>query len=185
MTLFSDFSWQRLLVDLVGYAAILFSILSFQQRTQTKIAIFQGASNLFWLTHMFLLGATAGALLNLVGLLRGILFAFREKHAWARRKIWYAILLLLIAGVTAFSWIRGDGPKALLPALAMAVTTFSLSLRDPAKVRTWSSLSSPLWIAYSILAGSLPSIMAELFNLTSIFVGKLRLDRKKKETVEK
>lgn len=181
MALFSDFSWQRLLIDLVGYAAILVSVISFQQKTQTRIAILQGTSNLFWMTHMFLLGATAGALLNLVGLLRGLLFTFRDKHAWARRKIWYAVLLLLIAGVTAFSWVSGDGPKALLPALAMAVTTFSLSLRDPAKVRTWSSLSSPFWIIYSILAGSIPSIVAELFNLASIFVGKLRLDREKKE----
>ena len=184
MTLFSAFTWERFLIDLLGYAAIAFSVISFQQKTQTRIAVFQGGSNLFWATHMLLLAAYAGALLNLVGLLRGILFALRGKHAWARRKIWQVLLLVLIGAATAFSWVTGDGAKALLPACAMAITTFSLALRDPARVRAWTSLSSPLWIAYSALAGSIPSIVAELFNLTSILVGKLRLDRKKENTKE-
>ena len=177
---FKNLTWQRLVIDLLGYTAILFSILSFQQRTQKRIAVFQGTSNLFWMTHMFLLSALAGGLLNLVGLLRGILFSLREQHAWARKKWVHALLLTLIAGVTAFAWISGDGPKALLPAAAMAVTTFSLSLKDPAKVRLWTTLSSPLWIVYSIFAGSIPSVVAEILNLTSIAVGILRLDRKKK-----
>lgn len=178
---FANLTWQRLVIDLLGYIAILFSILSFQQKTQTRIAIFQGSSNLFWTTHMFLLAAFAGGLLNLVGLLRGILFSLREKHEWARKKWIHILLLALIAGVTAFAWISGDGPKALLPALAMAVTTFSLSLKDPSKVRLWTTLSSPFWIVYSVLAGSIPSVVAEIFNLTSIAIGMLRLDRKKKE----
>lgn len=178
---FKNLTWQRILIDLLGYTAILCSVLSFQQKTQRRIAILQGTSNLFWMTHMFLLSALAGGLLNLVGLLRGILFSLREKHAWARKKIWYFVLLSLIAGVTVFSWISGDGPKALLPAVAMVITTFSLSLEDPAKVRLLSSLSSPPWIVYSVFAGSIPSIVAELLNLGSILIGILRLDRKKKE----
>ena len=178
---FQNLTWQRLVIDLLGYIAILFSILSFQQRTQARIAIFQGTCGLFWATHMFLLSAYAGGLLNLVGCLRGVLFSLREKHEWARRKWIHVLILALIAGVTAFSWVSGDGPKALLPAAAMVSTTFSLSLRDPAKVRSWGALSSPFWIAYSALAGSIPSIVAEILNLTSIAVGILRLDRKKKE----
>ena len=178
---FNNLTWQRFFIDLLGYIAILFSIVSFQQKTQRKIAILQGTSNLFWMTHMFLLSAVAGGLLNLVGLLRGILFSLRETHEWARRKWVHVLLLTLIAGVTVFSWISGDGPKALLPALAMAITTFSLSLENPARVRLLSIFSSPCWIVYSVLAGSIPSVVAEILNLTSIAVGMLRLDRKKKE----
>ncbi len=170
----SDFI--ELVAQAIGVAAAFFGIFSFQQKERGKILIWQIINNVLWTAHMLLLGAVAGGLLNAIGIFRGIVFYFREERKWAQSNAWYFIFCALFAAVSAFSWMMGDGALALLPMLGMFFTTVSLALRDPFHVRFVSFFSSPCWLSYNAVKGSIPGVCTETFLIVSITVGILRLD---------
>ncbi len=163
----------------IGVIAALFGIFSFQQKKRGGILLFQIINNVFWTVHMFMLGAWAGGALNAIGIFRGIVFFYRADKRWAQSKAWYAVFALLFAGASAVSWMQGDGALALLPLAGMLFTTVSLAETDPFRVRLISFFSSPCWLTYNIIKGSIPGACTEMFLMISIIVGVLRHDRKR------
>lgn len=174
--LFPSLDPTYLIAQALGVVAALFGIFSFQQKKRGGILVFQIVNNVFWTVHMFMLGAWAGGALNAIGILRGIVFFFREDRKWAQSKVWYAVFSLLFAGASAFSWVQGDGALALLPLAGMLFTTFSLAEKDPFRVRLISFGSSPCWLTYNLIKGSIPGACTEIFLICSIIIGILRHD---------
>ena len=173
-----------LFAQLIGVVAAFCGIFSFQQKERGKILIWQIINNVLWTVHMFMLGAIAGGVLNAIGIFRGVVFYYRADRKWAQSNLWYVAFCALLTASAAFSWGMGDGPLALLPFLGMLFTTVSLGLRDPFHVRVVSFFSSPCWLIYNVINGSVPGVCTETFLIVSIIVGVLRLDlpklRKKK-----
>ena len=160
----------------IGGIAAAFGIFSFQQKRRGGILLFQIVNNVFWTVHMFMLGAWAGGALNAIGIFRGIVFYFREDKKWARSKAWYAVFCAAFAFASLVSWMQGDGALALLPLTGMVFTTFSLAETNPFRVRVISFFSSPCWLTYNIIKGSIPGACTEIFLIVSIFIGILRHD---------
>lgn len=165
------------LVQGIGIVATVFGLLSFQQKTQKRIVFFQLLCNVLWTTHFFLLpNALAGAMLNSIGVLRGIVFYFRTDKKWAQSPVWYGVFSALFIGAAIFSWLGGDGAWALLPMMGMLCTTVSLALHNPFHVRVVSFFSSPCWMTYNAFHGSLPGVLTEALMICSIITGILRID---------
>ena len=59
----------------VGVAALIIAMLSFQQRTQKKIVLYQLVSSVLFTAHFFMIGAYVGSLLNFIGIFRAAVFA--------------------------------------------------------------------------------------------------------------
>lgn len=169
----------------IGIVGAILGVASFQRKTQQGIVLFQLSGNVMWTLHFLLLGAAAGGILNGIAILRGVVFYFRAERKWAASPVWYAVFIAMFTGAAIFSWWQGDGALALLPLGGMIFTTVSLALRDPFLVRVVSFGSSPCWLTYNIINFSIPGIATEIFAMTSIIVGVLRIDlprmRKKKE----
>lgn len=166
-----------LIAQAIGVVAALFGIFSFQQKKRGNILVFQIVNNIFWTVHMFMLGAWAGGALNAIGIFRGIVFYYRADKKWAQSKLWYAVFALLFAGASAVSWVQGDGALALLPLAGMLFTTVSLAETDPFRVRLISFGSSPCWLIYNLIKGSIPGVCTETFLICSIIIGIIRHDR--------
>ena len=160
----------------IGVVASILGISSFQMKTQKGIVLLQTMGSALWSVHFLLLGAAAGCMLNAIAILRGIVFYFRTDRKWAAHSAWYAVFIAMLFGAMVFSWVQGDGAKALLPFCGMIATTVSLALRDPFRVRAVSFLSSPCWLVYNIINFSIPGILTEVFAMCSIIVGILRID---------
>lgn len=160
----------------IGLLAAVAAFISFQQKKRTGIVIFQCVSGLLWTIHMFLLGAFFGAALNVVAALRCVIFAMRENHPFARGKIWYVIFCVMIVGLSVPSLVIDREWQAVFPLAAMILTTFSLNLDDPFRVRFFTFFSSPCWIVYNVLYLSVAGILSEIVNMTSIILGILRID---------
>ena len=174
----------ELFAQAVGICATVLAIISFQQKTQKRIVFFQLLNNVLWTAHFLMLGAWAGGILNAIGIFRGLVFVHRTDKKWAQSPVWYGVFSLAFIGAAIFSWHQGDGALALLPMAGMLFTTVSLALRNPFRVRVVSFFSSPCWLTYNVIKGSLPGAFTEVFMMCSIIVGILRIDlpnmRKKK-----
>ncbi|MBE6588581.1 MAG: YgjV family protein [Ruminococcaceae bacterium] len=172
-----------LIAQIIGVFAAFFGIFSFQQKSRSGILIWQIINNVLWTVHMFLLGAFAGGMLNAIGIFRGIVFYFRKDQGWAQSNVWYAVFCALFAAASVFSWIQGEGALALLPMAGMFFTTFSLAQKDPFRVRLLSFFSSPCWLTYNIIKGSIPGAATETFLICSIVIGILRHDLPRRRKV--
>lgn len=166
----------NIVIQIIGIAAMLFSVFSFQMNKHKHIMIMQIlATTLFGLQY-FLLGAYTGMAVDIVATLRGIVFYHRDKE-WAKSNIWIVVFIILFILSGFLTW---QGPSSLLMTSAMILNTFSFSFTKPKLVRSTILISSPLVLIYNILTGSIGGIINEVCVELSSIIGLLRYDIKRK-----
>lgn len=166
-----------ILAQIVGIIAGALCILSFQQNKHKNIIALQLSGGIAFTIHFILLGAYTGAAMNLIDILRSIVFINRGKK-WADHIWWVFVFSGLCVLSCILTWI---GPLSLLPMGAMILTTISFYLQSPKLVRRVALPASPLWIIYNIATKSLGGIITEAFNICSIIIAMFRHDFKSKE----
>ena len=62
-----------------GLVAMFFHIFSYQQKTPRGVIVFQMFSSILFSVNYLLLGALVGMCMNIIGLMRAIVYANREK----------------------------------------------------------------------------------------------------------
>lgn len=167
----------EILGQIIGILALIVTIVCYQFNTQKKILISQIAASCLFILNLALLGAISGALLNVHGICRALVYYQKEKHKWARSPLWVIFFILAAVGITVAtyqSWVD------ILPLIGTVFTTIALSMTDAAKIRLLTLPSPPCWLTYHLLNGNIGGTLNEVFVIGSIVVGMLRLDRKKK-----
>lgn len=112
----------------------------------------------------FLLGAYTGLALDIVGVLRDVVFYNKDKK-WASSNWWtvFWAAAMIVVGIFMYqNWM------SLFMMAAMALNTVLFSFTKPKLV-------------YNILTGSIGGVINELFTEISSVVGIIRYDIKKKD----
>lgn len=169
----------------IGVAAMLFNILSYQQKTSKGVIIMQLFGGALFSVNFFMLGATVGGILNIIAVFRAIVFANKEKFK-AESKAWLFVFVGLfvasyILTFTAFGkpFTVTSAVLELLPVIAMTATTISFRLNTASVIRKFGLISSPSWLIYNICNFAVGAIVCEAVSLISIFIGMIRFDIKK------
>ena len=175
----------ELFAQAVGIFAMVFNILSYQQKTQKRVIAFQLMGGALFSVNFFLLGAMVGGILNVVAAIRAVAFLQKEKlHTdhWAWLLGFTAVYFLsYLLTFTVFGKPATPGNLILeiLPVIGMIATTVSFRFTDARTIRRFGLISSPCWLVYNIANFSLGAICCEVLSLCSIFIGMARLDRRK------
>lgn len=159
--------------QIVGVFALLVAIYSFQQKERKGILFFQTISCILFMAHFLLLGAYTGAVFNLIGLARCLVFYHRGQKAWASSPVWLVAFFVVITVAVAATW---DNIYSLFPTIAMYFTTVSLWVSKARLVRLLSFPSSPLWLVYNIANRSYAGMLTESFVMVSILIAIIRFD---------
>ena len=175
----------------VGVIALIFAIISFQQKTQKKIVFIQLISSTLFSVHFYLLGAYVGCLLNIIGIFRAAIFMNKDKK-WAKNKfwLWFFIAVSVLAGVTTMdgdlnllTWNIDFGAIhtyfAFLPMIGMILTSVAFWVENAKTVRRISFPSSPCWMIYNAYNRSWAGVATEMFVMCSIIIGMIRYDRRR------
>ncbi|MBR5236903.1 MAG: YgjV family protein [Clostridia bacterium] len=165
-----------MIAQILGIFGFILSVLTYQQNTHKRIVAVQLAAGICFTTHFYLIEAYTGALLNAIGVLRSLVYLFKDKK-WAASNLWIVFFSLLCTGACIYTW---SGVLSLLPAIAMIFTSVAFGVNNPKLTRQLSFPSSPLWLIYNLINRSYGGVLTEVFNIVSILVGMLRFDRKKK-----
>ena len=174
-----------LVTQLVGIAAMIVAIATYQFKSPKAIAVIQLCSSLLWFIQFMMLGAYVGALLNIIAILRSVVYSNRERFH-AERKIWIFIFtaLAVIPYILTFT-LFGKEPTffhliiEFFPLIGVTAFNIGYYLNDSGKFRICSLVSSPVWMVYDIVSKSVGGTVCEIFSLCSIIIGMLRYDRKK------
>lgn len=177
---------RELIAQIIGIVAMVFIIFSYQGKKQSSVITMQLVGSLFFGVNYLLLGAYVGALLNVMGVVRAVVFLFKEKLRADKWPWLVGFSLCYIATYVLNFTVLGKAPTVfnllieLLPVVGMVALNIGYMLKDAADVRKCGLVSSPAWLIYNIVIGSWGAILCEVFSLISIVVGIWRLDRKKK-----
>ncbi len=172
--------------QIISLAAMACAIFSFQMKKQKYLILLQLFAGALFSTSYFMLGAIVGGLLNIVAVIRAVVFLFCKKlnpshPAWlfgftAVYLIFYALSFALFGTEP----ILLNFIVELLPIIAMTVSHIGFMSAKPRIVRRLGLAASPMWIIYNIYYVSIGAIICEIITLCSICIGMLRHDRKKK-----
>ncbi len=162
-------------MDIVGQIlsiiGMVLTIASFQMKTRKQIILFQTAGSTFFLLSYLLLESWPAVYLNVVFLIRNIVFYFGKDKRWAQHKIWLAVLLcaVVVAGSIGFrSWLD------ILPIIGSVFGTVAMYMKNANMLRLLKLGDSPCWLIYNCTVPSTGGIICEVFNMISIVVGLIR-----------
>ena len=99
--------------QIVGIFAMAFNIWSYQQKQQRFIIALQLVGSLLFTVHFFMLGAYMGGLLNAVGMIRAIVFLYKDKLK-SEHFLWLVgfILVYILSYVLTFTLLgKAFSPK--------------------------------------------------------------------------
>ena len=149
----------------IGAMLALFSI--YQQKTRKGILISKLSADICWVIHYLCIGGTAGAIPNLVGIFRELVFVNRKKHKWANYIFWPAVFILinLCLGIRTFS-----SPINILPIAASALVTVLLWIDNPLLTKLMSIPVCTAFMIYDFHIGSYIGIINEAISILSIII---------------
>ena len=155
------------ILSIIGMALTVFS---FQMKTKKQILMMQTAGSAFYLVSYFLLQSWAAVLLNVVFLIRNIVFYFKDKK-WASHCIWLYVILLLvvIAGALGYqTWWD------LVPIVGSIFGTIAAYMKRENLFRIFKLGDAPCWLIFNISIPSIGGIIGDSINVISITVGLIR-----------
>lgn len=166
---------QQLIGQALGILATIITVISYQMNTKKSLLLVQTAATTCTCLAYFFLGAASGFALNVVCIIRNIVFYFQKDSG----KV-HTISSLLLAGAMvvlgALSW---QGPVSLLIISALAANTIFMSFGNPQLLRKSILGTSSLVLLYNVFVFSLGGIANEGLSIVSSVVGILRFRREK------
>lgn len=166
----------------IGIVAMAINILSFQQKEQRKLIIMQFFGASLFALNMFMIGAVVGGFLNLIGAVRAIVYANKQKFH-AENKLWLVFFISAYLASYALTFtVFGKEPTAVnlivefLPIVGMTASNFGFFFKNASTVRKLGLVSSPSWLTYNIVNFALGGIICEILCMISIIIGIIRLD---------
>lgn len=172
---FKELGTLGVIAQMMGVLAAVCEFVAYQQKTQKGVMLVQIFSSIFWIIHMFMLGAPGASIMNFIMLTRAIVYSFRSEKKWAQSNWWYAVFI--VAGLLGcwFAWAQGD-KFVLLQFCAMVISTVAYSLTNAFHLRLMSISIVPFYMSYNIIYGSIAGIITECANFISLVSAMLRID---------
>ena len=161
---------RNLTAQILGFIAMGIAISMYQFRKHRTILILMSVCSLVWSLHFACLGLFTPVGMNMINVLRGIVYSFREKK-WAQNIVIPAVFIVLCAGSVVFTW---ESMWSILPFIASIFATIANWQKN---TRLLKYLSIPVcicWFVYNIKNGSIAGTLNETFALISIFVYLIR-----------
>lgn len=142
--------------------------LLYQQKNRKNILLCKLSADILWIAHYYCIGAVAGIIPNLTGVLRELVFINRKAKKWANSPLWvvFFILLNFILGIILSfkNWFD------IIPIAASSLVTIALWLDNPNLTKTLSAPVSASFLIYDIFVSSHMGVINESISLISIMI---------------
>lgn len=181
----------ELVANIIGIIAVAVFLLSYLQKKRKAIIALNALSRCLYIIQYILLGAFAGAVLDIAGTISSLLAqkkntAFVQKHL---RLVLTAVNLLIVGAGIATIFITANGESVLkwstlidfLPIAGVLLHTGAFWIDDEKIIRRVSMAGSPFWFAYNLISKAYGSCVGDLLSMVSIGISMFRYDRKKKQ----
>ena len=164
-----------------GIAAFIIAFLAYQAKTSKKLLMVQTGAIICFCIHYLLINAMTAFALNMVGVIRNLIFYNRDKKIFSS-KLWPYGLAIVMVFLGAMTW---EGWYSLLFILGLSVNTVCMSLPTSQGIRKSLLVTCPPVLIYNIFVLSIGGIVNESLSIVSSVIGIIRYNREnKKEEAE-
>lgn len=168
--------------QILGGLAILFWIISVQNKKKKNIILNQMIANLLYTIQYSMLGVFSASSMNFTSTLRSLVFYQKEKNNQPISKIWLIIFLgLVIAGGIVF-W---DGYLSLIPIIITLFYTYSAWCKETKFLRIVFLCAAIVWIYYNYRVGAYICIIGNSLEIVSGTIALIRFKELKKKKRKK
>ena len=161
------------LAQFFGAIGLIFLLISFNINNKDKLLKYQIFSSSFFSIQYLCLNAITGCLMNLLSLIRNIIF---KKY---NNNIPIIYLLLMIFSMVVLTVFFYDGIISLLPAIAVSVYSIGLWQKNLTVIRLLELISCILFIIYNINVVAITGLISTIIELSIVLVAVYRYDFKK------
>lgn len=173
-----------LAAQIIGIFAMVANVSAYQFKSRRNVILCQLAGCLLFALNMFMLGALMGGILNIVGIVRALVFLKKERIKLPIKLVNGIFMLVYIASYVLIFTVFGKEPSLknllleIVPLIGTGAMTIGLSMNDARSIRVCGFINSPCWLIYNTLNYSLGGILCEVFGLVSIISAYIRYDAK-------
>lgn len=161
---------EKIIGQTLGVIATLVTFLSYQTNTKKAVLTVQSIATACTCLSYFFLGASSGFALNIVCLIRNVLFYFEKENT-----LWCYLtasgLALIMIGLGILSW---QGYVSLFIIVALAANTVFLSFGNPQLLRKSILFTSTAILIYNVFVFSIGGIANESLAIISSIIGIIR-----------
>ena len=168
--------------QIISIFAMAFNILAVQNKTKKGIIAFELCGTALFSISYFLLESYVGAMLNVVGVFRSIIF-LNDSRTKANHPLWLVffeslyvssyVLNFVVFGVE-FNYLNAI--MGILPVLGMTAGTLGYRMKNAKGTRRFGFVRSVLWLVYNIYVKSIGAIVCEVLAFISNVTATIRLD---------
>jgi hypothetical protein len=170
--------YYNVLTTVVGVISVVILFMSYQMKTRGKIlATYIGAAA-GWMLYFILQGDLTSAVMNVIGIIRSVIFMQREKYKWANSVFWLFFFIAIMVGcvlLTFSSW------KDIFPLLGTVLGTISFFVLSETLLRVLNIGTYCMWIGNSISKGYVIAMISDAFALISCIISIIRYRKKGEE----
>ena len=160
------------MIQLIGFAGVLFFLVSYQVRSNRRLFILQTLGCLTFCVQFTLLGAYSGCLSLLVNIARNTMLTKYQDCKVIRWKGWAAVFSALSLAFALLTW---NGPASLLPAVGTSAGTIACWTNNARTIRVVNlTLGCPCALVYDALAGSWAGVLNESLTIAAILISIFR-----------
>lgn len=172
----------KIIPQIIGLLAVATFLLSYQQKKRTNIILFNVVSRCLYILQYLLLGAFAGAVLDILGAIASVV-AGKKHTPFIQKHLTLVIFsingLIVLAGLSiAFinqSWLD------LFSLAGVLLHTGAFWLSSEKIIRRISLAGSPFWFIYNFMSHAYGSALGDLLTMGSILLAMYRHREKKTE----
>ena len=168
-----------LLINTFGVLAIITKLTEYQFKKRIVRSIICFTAGLWWLFYFVLQGETVSSLANLVSMLQVLVFMQRDKHVWAKSKIWLFVFLSLNLVICILGFkVWHD----IFPPLAGIFGAIAYFVIDEKTYRYFALFNVVFWLSNSIskMPMTVLALICDSTCTVSALIGLYRFYNRKK-----
>ncbi len=190
-----------IIAQVLGAVAILSNIYAMQFNKHGLIMLFKLIGSFLFCLQYFLLGAYVGMIMDLIGTIRNIVFAYLVKNGKKTTPyiIFFAVLTFFTGlftvletwDATLLALSRWSSSAQILTVIAVVISSLSIiaklistiayGFKSAHVIRMLNLPSCSCWIIYNFVCFSFTGVLNELLTISSIIIAEIRFRKVKEE----
>ena len=159
---------------LAGIAAVLFFLLGYLQKKRSNIIAFNLISRVLYIAQYLLVGAFAGAILDVVGALSTLMAQNIHRPIFKKYKgLIFVLNNLVIIGVGLLLY---ENIFSIFLIIGVTLQTGALWLKDEKQIRALSLICCPFCFTYNFASGAYGSCIGDALALLSVSYSLIKYD---------
>jgi len=165
-----------IVAQIFGALALTILIISLQKNSKTKLLLYQSISSLLYALQYLFLNAYTGCFMNLICMIRNIIF---NQYPKKRPPVYWLIITIVL--MIFFSSLSYTGVISFLPMIAVILYSIALWHGNLTVIRTTEIISCSLYILYNIKVLAITGLIATIIELVGAILAVYKFDIKKKK----